>query len=221
MSAELKYNFEDMCNHRNLYAIPDIPSKYSSLPKFIFEAMLQCTANANIYNEENLTSVSLPESQKKKYPCPPSIENILNRDSYEPPTFLDDLISVANAQAKGQWRNGRKHYIEAGGWILINSNGSKFHYHIKPVEEQDYSTGVFMNDQEIQKYVGDYLKKGWLIITEFHTHSDSGNTTHQGDTNRANERLIPGFIIDLNSKTFRYGDYEKGIYKVGIPKDCT
>lgn len=62
-----------MSKYRNQVSILNIPNKYSILPKFIFEAMLRGTANAKINDGENSTDFAL-ESQKKKYPCPPTID---------------------------------------------------------------------------------------------------------------------------------------------------
>ena len=154
--------------------------------------------------------------------CPPSIDEILNGSVYEDQTFLDDLINSSNFIAKAN--NGvrtikPKSYVEQGGWILLSPDGKISHYLIKPTEQQDYSTGVYLNDQELKKYAGDYLKKGWQVYAEFHTHPDVGNTIDQPDINLANTRKNPGFIISIDGKTFPYGP-KRGFRGIGVPKGC-
>lgn len=99
----------------------------------------------------------------------------------------------------------------------MSKDGRKFQYQIKPEEERDQATVIYLDTPET--FLDSYLKQGWLIVADFHTHPATGNTVDQADINRSTERKMPGFIIDFQGKPYGYG-VEKGIYKIGVPRGC-
>ena len=154
--------------------------------------------------------------------CPPSIDSILDKSAFDADSqgFLDNLISYSMANTNNATRPIKpSRYVEQGGWILMNPEGTKFHYQVKPTEEHDGALRVYLSNREAKRFVGGFLKKGWKIVADFHTHASIGDSVDQGDRNRAVEYQNPGFIIDFNGKTFAYGP-KKGFRGTGVPKGC-
>jgi hypothetical protein len=142
--------------------------------------------------------------QQDKYPCPPTGNDLANN-----PDFAQ-ASQTANKQARS---NGK--YIESGGWVLMNRNGD-LKWQMKATEHQDRGDTVY-GLGEPQKYVGNLMKRGWIVIADFHTHDyEIGNPV---DVERALKRGVPGIWIFPSGNARAYGP-NRGLFGKTLPKGC-
>lgn len=53
----------------------------------------------------------------------------------------------------------------------------------------------------------------------FHVNPDN-STPHDGDTNSADERKVPGFVGNPDGRVYKVGNYKRGIINRDLPENC-
>ncbi|MEW6360902.1 MAG: RHS repeat-associated core domain-containing protein [Acidobacteriota bacterium] len=165
---------------------------------------------------------NLQQNKKKsttRLPCPPNVGDLIAGRGWLPAGWFADTIKraldLSNKNNTERADSGR--YKEVGGWILLSRDGQKVKTVIKSPEAEPVDTSTQVQLGEPRKHLKKLLRKGWLIVGDFHTHANK--ISNPIDIGISNGRQTPGVWIYPDGTTQVYGP-ASGILGVGIPKHC-